>query len=143
MTGSSELKAWSVSPGANAFFNPPSNGIYNTLTTGSLSGTGGTFGLNIDLRHVVGDLIDITGKSAGSHFLTFFDFGHGTDLPPNSALLVVKTQARIAGFSGMTHHAASKHFVVHGNGSSVTPVPTDWYLVRADETVSDQVTRRS
>src|SRR5260370_35992387 len=102
ITGSSDLKSLSVSPGANAFFNPPSNGIYNTLTTGSLSGTGGTFGLNIDLRHVVGDLIDITGKSAGSHFLTFFDFGHGTDLPPNSALLVVKAPHGLAGLSGLT-----------------------------------------
>src|SRR5260221_4063559 len=141
MTGSSDLKSLSVSPGANAFFNPPSNGIYNTLTTGSLSGTGGTFGLNIDLRHVVGDLIDITGKSAGSHLLTFFDFGHGTDLPRNSALLVVKTPDGIAGFSGMTDKAVYQYFVVHGNGSSVTPVPNDWYLVRADEIVADQVTR--
>ena len=40
MSGSSDLKSLSVSPGANAFFNPPSNGVYNTLTIGNLSGTG-------------------------------------------------------------------------------------------------------
>ena len=141
MTGSSDLKSLSVSPGADAFFNPPSNGIYNTLTTGNLLGTGGTFGLNINLRSVAGDLIDITGKSAGSHFLTFSDFGHGTDLPPDSALLVVKTTDGVAGFSGMTDQAVYKYFVVHGNGSSATPVRDDWYLVRADEIVAGQVTR--
>jgi outer membrane autotransporter protein len=143
MTGSSDLKSLSVSPGADAFFNPPSNGVYNTLTTGNLLGTGGTFGLNINLRSVAGDLIDITGKSAGSHLLTFFDFGHGTDLPPGDALLVVKTSDGIAGFSGMTDQAVYKYFVVHGNGSGSTPVPTDWYLVRADEIVAGQVTRPS
>src|SRR5258708_32771278 len=121
MTGSSDLKSLSVSPGANAFFNPPSNGIYNTLTTGSLSGTGGTFGLNIDLRHVVGDLIDITGKSAGSHILTFFDFGHGTDLPRNSARLLAKTPDGIDGFSGMTDKAVSTIIVWRRHGSSVQP----------------------
>ncbi|MFZ0505795.1 MAG: autotransporter outer membrane beta-barrel domain-containing protein, partial [Chthoniobacterales bacterium] len=141
MSGSSDLKSLSVSPGANAFFNPPSNGVYNTLTIGNLSGTGGIFGLNIDLRSVTGDLIDITGKSAGSHLLTFFDFGNGTNLPPGDALLVVKTTDGLAGFSGMTDQAVYKYFVVHGNGSSATPVPTDWYLVRADEIVAGQVTR--
>ena len=141
MTGSSDLKSLSVSPGAYAFFNPPSNGVYNTLTIGSLSGTGGMFGLNIDLRSVSGDLIDITGKSAGSHFLTFFDFGNGTDLPAGDALLVVKTIDGLAGFSGMTDQAVYKYFVVHGDGSSATPNPDDWYLVRADEIVAGQVTR--
>jgi outer membrane autotransporter protein len=141
MTGSSDLKSLSVSPGANAFFNPPSNGIYNTLRIGNLSGTGGIFGLNIDLRSVTGDLIDITGKSAGSHLLTFFDFGHGTDLPPGDALLVVKTSDGLAGFSGMTDKAVYKYFVVHGDGSSSTPIRNDWYLVRADEIVAGQVTR--
>jgi outer membrane autotransporter protein len=141
MTGSSDLKSLNVSPGAYAFFNPPSNGVYNTLAIGNLSGTGGIFGLNIDLRSVSGDLIDITGRSAGSHLLTFFDFGHGTDLPPGDALLVVKTSDGVAGFSGMTDQAVYKYFVVHGDGSSSTPIRNDWYLVRADEIVAGQVTR--
>ena len=141
MTGSSDLKSLNVSPGAYAFFNPPSNGVYNTLTIGNLSGTGGIFGLNIDLRSVTGDLIDITGKSAGSHLLTFFDFGNGTDLPPGDTLLVVKTSDGVAGFSGMTDQAVYKYFVVHGDRSGATPNPDDWYLVRADEIVAGQVTR--
>jgi autotransporter family porin len=141
MTGSSDVKSLSVSPGANALFRPPFIGVHSTLTIGSLLGTGGTFGMNIDLRHALGDLIDITGTSAGSHLLTFFDRGHGTDLRPNESLLVVKTSDGVAGFSGMTDRAVYKYFVVHGDGSPTTPVPDDWYLVRADKIVRDQVTR--
>ena len=89
----------------------------------------------------LGDLIDITGRSDGSHFLTFFDRGHGTDLRPNEALLVVETPDGVGGFSGMTDRAVFKYYVVHGNGSSSTPNPDDWYLVRADKIVQDQVTR--
>ena len=50
MTGSSNVKSLSVNPGANAVFSAPFNGVHNTLTIGSLSGTGGIFGMNIDLR---------------------------------------------------------------------------------------------
>jgi hypothetical protein len=80
MTGSSSVKSLSVSPGASVVFNPPFGGVHHTLTIGSLIGTGATFGMNIDLRRAVGDLINITGTSNGSHLLTFFDRGHGTDL---------------------------------------------------------------
>ncbi|HEY4781694.1 MAG TPA: autotransporter outer membrane beta-barrel domain-containing protein [Chthoniobacterales bacterium] len=140
LTGSSNVKSLSVSPGADIVFRAPFD-LRKTLTLGRLSGTGGTFGMNIDLRHEVGDLIDITGPSAGSHLLTFFDRGAGTDLRANAALLVVKTSDGIAGFSGMIDRAVFKYYVVHGNGSSATPIPDDWYLVRADRIVRDQVIR--
>jgi len=142
LTGSSNVKSLSVSPGADIVFRAPFD-LRKTLTLGRLSGTGGTFGMNIDLRHEVGDLIDITGPSAGSHLLTFFDRGAGTDLRANAALLVVKTSDGIAGFSGMIDRAVFKYYVVHGNGSSATPIPDDWYLVRADRIVRDQVIRPS
>jgi hypothetical protein len=45
------------------------NGVRNTLTLGNLLGTGGIFGLNIDLRRDLGDLIDITGTSQRSNGL--------------------------------------------------------------------------
>jgi outer membrane autotransporter protein len=141
LTGSSNVKSLSVSPGASTVFSPPLGGVHHTLTIGNLIGTGGIFGMNIDLRGTAGDLIDITGTSAGSHLLTFTDRGHGTDLRPNEALLLVETQDGVAGFSGMTDRAVFKYFVVHGNGSSATPNPDDWYLVRADKIVRDQVTR--
>jgi outer membrane autotransporter protein len=141
MTGSSDLRSLRVRPGASVLFHPSLFGLNSTLTTRSLLGTGGTFGMNIDLRHAVGDLIDITGRSEGSHLLTFSDRGRGSDLRANEALVVVKTSDGIAGFSGMTDRGVFKYFVVHGNGSPVTPVPDDWYLVRADKIVQDQITR--
>src|SRR4029077_11927594 len=67
--------------------------------------------------------------------------GAGTDLRANAALLVVKTSDGVAGFSGMTDRAVFKYFVVHGDGSSATPISDDWYLVRADRIVRDQVIR--
>ncbi len=140
LTGSSNVKSLSVSPGADIVFRAPFD-LRKTLTLGRLSGTGGTFGMNIDLRREVGDLINITGPSAGSHLLTFLDRGAGTDLRANAALLVVKTSDGVAGFSGMTDRAVFKYYVVHGDGSSATPIPDDWYLVRADRIVRDQVVR--
>jgi hypothetical protein len=56
-------------------------------------------------------------------------------------MLLVETPDGVAGFSGMTDRAVFKYYVVHGNGSSATPNPDDWYLVRADKIVRDQVTR--
>ena len=51
MTGSSNVKSLSVNPGASVVFSAPfADGVHNTLTIGSLSGTGGIFGMNIDLR---------------------------------------------------------------------------------------------
>jgi outer membrane autotransporter protein len=141
MIGSSNLKSLSVTSGASAVFSPTLDDARHTLTIGNLIGTGGTFGMNIDLRRGVGDLIDITGSSNGSHLLTFSDRGHGTDLRSNEALLVVETPDGVAGFSGMTDRAVYKYYVVHGNGSSATPNPDDWYLVRADRITGDQVMR--
>jgi outer membrane autotransporter protein len=141
MTGSSNLKSLSVTSGASAVFSPTLADVRQTLTVRSLIGTGATFGMNIDLRRGVGDLIDITGSSDGSHLLTFSDRGHGTDLRSNAALLLVETPDGVAGFSGMTDRAVYKYYVVHGNGSSATPNPDDWYLVRADKITGDQVMR--
>src|SRR5271157_1687554 len=141
MTGSSNIQSLSVTPGASAVFSAPFAEAYHTLTIGSLSGTGGIFGMNIDLRGTHGDLIDITGTSDGSHLLTFTDGAHGTDLRPNQALLVVETPDGVAGFSGKTDRAVFSYYVVHGNGSSATPNPDDWYLVRADKILQDQITR--
>jgi hypothetical protein len=138
MSGSSNVQSLSVSPGASATFGTLFNLARNTLTIGNLFGTGGRFGLNINLRRDVGDLINITGTSQGSHLLTFSD--RGTDL---RGLLVVRTADGVAGFSGITDRAVYKYFVVHGNGSAITPDPNDWYLVRADRIVRDQVERPS
>jgi outer membrane autotransporter protein len=128
MTGSSNLRSLTLSPGARAVFSTLFNLARNTLTLGDLSGTGGTFGLNINLRRGVGDLIDITGTSQGSYSLTFFD--RGTDLPRGQSLLVVETADGVAKFSGTTDLGVYKYDVVRGNGSAIRPNPDDWYLVR-------------
>jgi outer membrane autotransporter protein len=128
MTGSSNVRSLTVSPGARAVFSTLFNLARNTLTLGDLSGTGGTFGLNINLRRGVGDLIDITGTSQGSYTLTFFD--RGTDLPRGQSLLVVETVDGVAKFSGTTDLGVYKYDVVRGNGSAIRPDPDDWYLVR-------------
>jgi outer membrane autotransporter protein len=143
LTGSSDLKSLDVSPGAQVIFSAPLFSLHRTLTLGSLSGTGGIFDLNISLFRQVGDLIDITGSSAGSHLLNFSDIGLATDLRRNAALLVVETSDGVAGFSGMTNGAVFKYYVVHGDGSSLTPNPNDWYLVRADQIVEAQISRRA
>ena len=139
MLGSSNVQSLSVAPGASADFSTLFNLARNTLTTGSLLGTGGRFGLNINLRREVSDLIDITGTSQGSQSLTFFD--RGTDLRKNHSVLVVQTADGVAGFSGKTDRGVFSYYVVHGNGSAITPDPKDWYLVRADEIVQGQVER--
>lgn len=143
LNGSSDLQSLNVSPGANILFNARFFTLHRTLTIGSLSGTGGIFGMNIDLARQVGDLIDITGTSAGSHQLNFIDVGIRADLRRNAALLVVQTADGVAGFSGMTEGAAFKYYVVHGNGSTLTPNPHDWYLIREDQITLDQVERRA
>jgi outer membrane autotransporter protein len=141
MTGSSNLKSLNLSPGADVSFSAPFFSLHRTLTIGNLAGTAGIFGMNIDLGLQIGDRIDITGTSAGSHLLTFVDVGHGLDLRRNAALLLVETVDGVAGFSGSTEGAVFKYYVVHGNGSGSTPNPNDWYLVRADQIVRDQVVR--
>jgi len=143
LTRSSDLKSLNVSPGAQVIFSAPLFSLHRTLTLGSLSGTGGIFDLNISLFRQVGDLIDITGPSAGSHLLNFSDIGLATDLRRNAALLVVQTSDGVAGFSGTTEGAVFKYYVVHGDGSRLTPNPDDWYLVRADQIVEDQIRRRA
>lgn len=143
MTGSSNVKALSVSPGAQVVLGGPLLDLRTKLTLGSLSGTGAIFDMNVDLRHQIGDLIDVIGSSAGSHLLNFTDVGLGGSLRSNAALLVVQTSDGTGGFSGMLEGPVFKYYLVHGNGSAATPNPDDWYLVRADQITQDQVIRRA
>src|SRR5262249_38046367 len=64
----------------------------------------------------------------------------GSDLPVNTALLVVRTPDGGAGFRGEADGGTFRYFVVHGDGSSVTPVKNDWYLVRGDEITPPETT---
>jgi outer membrane autotransporter protein len=106
----------------------------------NLVGTGGIFGMNVDLGFIKGDLINILKTSEGEHLLTFVNRNQGSDLPAHTALLVVRTPDGGAGFVGEADGGTFRYFVVHGDGSSVTPVRNDWYLVRGDEITPPETT---
>jgi hypothetical protein len=71
MRASSTLNTLTVNPEAHInFADPPSADPFKTLVINNLFGTGGIFGMNVDLGLVKGDLIDILTKSQGEHLLT-------------------------------------------------------------------------
>ena len=141
MTASSTLNTLTVNPGARVnFVDPPSDRPFKTLVINKLVGTGATFGLNIDLGLKKGDLVNVLSTSEGLHLIDFSNRDQSVDLPAHVALLVVKTADGGAGFSGETDGGTYKYFVVHGDGSSVTPVRNNWYLVRGDEVTPPEVT---
>jgi outer membrane autotransporter protein len=140
MRTSSTLNTLTVNPGARINIADPPTDPFKTLLVNNLIGTGGIFKLNNDLAAIKGDLIEILTKSEGVHLLTFNNRTTGSDLPVNTALLVVRTPDGGAGFTGQEDGGTFRYFVVHGDGSSVTPVKNDWYLVRGDEITPPEVT---
>jgi hypothetical protein len=140
MRASSTLNTLTVNPQAHINFPHPPAGPFKTLLMNNLIGTGGIFGMNVDLGLIKGDLIEILTKSEGEHLLTFVNRNQGSDLPVNTALLVVRTPDGGAGFTGEADGGTFKYFVAHGDGSSVTPIKNDWYLVRGDEITPPQTT---
>jgi outer membrane autotransporter protein len=139
MRASSTLDTLTVNPQAHINFpDPPA--AFRTLVMNNLIGTGGIFGMHVDLGLIKGDLIDILKTSEGEHLLTFVNRNPGSDLPVRVALLVVRTADGGAGFRGEADGGTFRYFVVHGDGSSITPVRNDWYLVRGDEIKPPQTT---
>jgi outer membrane autotransporter protein len=133
MRASSTLNNLCVNPQAHInFADPRSAAPFKTLVMNNLIGDNGIFGMNVDLGLIKGDLINILTKSQGEHLLTFVNRNQGSDLSANRALLVVRTPDGGAGFSGEAEGGTFQYFVVHGDGSNVTPV-NNWYLVRGDE----------
>jgi outer membrane autotransporter protein len=133
MRASSTVNTLTVNPEAHINFAHPASAPFKTLVINNLIGTGAIFGMNVDLGAIKGDLVNILTKSQGLHLLTFTNRTQGSDLPENRALLVVRTPDGGAGFGGEADGGTFRYFVVHGDGSSVTPVKNDWYLVRGDE----------
>jgi outer membrane autotransporter protein len=139
MRTSSTLNTLAVNPQAHINFpDPPA--AFRTLVMNNLVGTGGIFGMHVDLGLIQGDLIHILKTSEGRHLLTFVNRNQGSDLPVNVALLVVRTADGGAGFRGQADGGTFRYFVVHGDGSSITPVRNDWYLVRGDEIKPPEIT---
>jgi len=137
---SSTLDTLTVNPQAHINFADPPADPFKTLVMNNLIGTGGIFRMNVDLGLVKGDLIEILTKSEGEHLLTFANRNQGSDLPANTALLVVRTPDGGAGFRGEADGGTFRYFVFHGDGSSVTPIKNDWYLVRGDEITPPETT---
>jgi Pertactin len=132
MRASSTLNALDVSPKAHVTFADPPADPFKTLVMNNLTGTGGIFRLNNDLAAIKGDLINILNSSQGGHLVLFNNRTAGSDLPVDTALLVVKTTDGQAVFGGAEDGGTFLYFVRRGNGSSITPVTTDWYLVRGN-----------
>ena len=133
MIASSTLNNLTVSRGAQIIFTPPPADPFKTLVINNLIGSGDIFRMNNDLAAIKGDLIAVLQSSEGVHLITFKNLRPGSDLPVHVALLVVKTPDGGAGFVGEEDGGTFRYFVVHGDGSSVTPVTNNWYLVRGDE----------
>ena len=141
MGTSSTLNTLTVNPRAHInLADPTASTPFRTLVIDHLLGTGGIFGMRVDVGEIKGDLLTVLTKSEGRHLLVFANRNQSTDLPQNSALLVVKTSDGGAGFSGKTDGGTYRYFVVHGDGSAKTPDKNNWYLVRGDEIDSGQVT---
>jgi outer membrane autotransporter protein len=141
MRASSTLNNLDVNPQAHInFADPPAADPFKTLVMNNLVGKGGIFGMNVDLGLIKGDLINILKTSEGEHLLTFVNRNQGSDLPAHTALLVVRTPDGGAGFVGEADGGTFRYFVVHGDGSSVTPARNDWYLARGDEITPRETT---
>ena len=132
MAASSTVGTLNVAAGAHISFLHPSPG-FTTLALNKLTGSGGVFTMDVNLPARQGDLLTIQTLSQGNHLLNIFNRNQSADLPAETALLVVRTPDGGAGFSGEIDGGTYKYFVVHGDGSAVTPNPNDWYLVRGDE----------
>jgi outer membrane autotransporter protein len=130
---SSTLNSLEVFKNAHFSFTDPPADPFKTLVVNNLTGTGGIFRLNNDLAAIKGDLIEIVAQSQGAHLLTFNNRTAGSDLPVNTALLVVQTPDGRAFFRGEEDGGTFRYFVVRGDGSSTIPNRDDWYLVRGEE----------
>jgi outer membrane autotransporter protein len=135
MTGSSNITNLHIVDSV-ILFSAPTGPEFKILTlNGNLSGQRGLFGMNTDLRRIMGDLLVIEGLGQGNHQLLIFNRG-GSPTGPGQALRVVQTTDGIAGAQFRLANPGEKVeagvFVYRlrlGNNQGNTPDPTAWYLV--------------
>jgi outer membrane autotransporter protein len=106
------------------------------LVTRSLIGSGGIFGMNVNLPALIGDLLVVQTASAGfnEHHLQIINLDQSHDPGVNKALLVV-ISAQTSGLefpSNQVDAGTFKYQSRRGNNTTVTPDPNNWYLVRTD-----------
>ena len=97
MTRNSNLTQLAVDNTNVNFATDLSDGGFGILTVQDLSGNG-IFGMRTDLAGHAGDLIDVTGTSAGSHILKIENQGAAIN-SPSQDLTVVKTADGVASFA--------------------------------------------
>ncbi|QIF02409.1 autotransporter outer membrane beta-barrel domain-containing protein [Roseimicrobium sp. ORNL1] len=135
MTGSSNITNLHIVD-SYIHFSTPTGPEFKILTiNGNLSGQRGLFGMNTDLRRILGDLLVIEGLGQGNHQLLIFNRG-GSPTGPGQALRVVQTTDGAAGAIFKLANPGEKVeagvFVYRlrlGNNQGNTPDPTAWYLV--------------
>src|SRR6516162_8102673 len=120
-------------------FPKPSSDNFHTLVVNNLIGSGGNFGMFVDLPNLRGDLLVVQTPApvANTHHLEITNINQGQDLPVNSALLVVQT-AQTSGLEFPSNEVDAGTFKrVTERGDSDNPGgatdPHNWYLVREDE----------
>ena len=140
LTTSSTVNNLQVYNGAQINFLLPVSNTFKVLTVlGDLTGTGATFNMTTDLHDLTGDLIVVNGKSAGLYALSIADFSQG-NANPTAALKVVQTTDGVATFtlkSGVVEAGVYDYRLTRGTGASNIPDPDDWYLVRADQPITE------
>ena len=138
MTASSTLDQLEVFPGALVNLGGSASGPFRTLVAKSLTGSGGSFAMNVDLPNFRGDLLVIQTPTAGfnQHQLQITNLNQGQDPAAHRALLVViSNQSSGLEFpSNQVDAGTFKYESQRGNNTPITPDLRNWYLVRDDET---------
>lgn len=139
MRTSSTVNTLNVDPGARIIFPVSSAGAssFRTLALNRLTGTGGIFRMDVNLGAIRGDLVHIQTSSQGDHSVDLTNVSPASDLPVNTGLLVVRTPDGVSTYSGGVDGGVFRYAVVRGDGSSIIPNTTDWYLVRLDDVPPD------
>ena len=101
MTADSNVQDLDLNGGTVFVSSPSTFSNYQVLTITNLSANSGTFALQTDLVNQTGDLISVTGTSAGSHQLSVYNNGSAS-VTGAETLTVVETADGIAEF-GLTN----------------------------------------
>ena len=120
MVADGNVAALSMTGGSVNFDSTP--GAFRTLTLGTLSGTGGTFDMKVDLAAQKGDLLNVTGTATGNHLLAIANTG--VDAVNGDPLKVVTTGGGDAQFGvvGNAVDVGTYKYLLEQSGN-------DWQLV--------------
>jgi outer membrane autotransporter protein len=105
----------------------PGNNVFNSLTvTGNLSGNG-SIAMATNLLTQTGDSVNVLGATSGQQQLIINNAIQNRDPPATHVIKLVQTTGG-GKFFGSTDAGSFLFAVAQGNGSTLTPDPTAWYL---------------